>query len=450
VRILLALGWYFPDSLGGTEVYVRGLARHLQAEGHDVRIAAPRAGDRTFHQYEHDAVRVFRYPVPSEPTRTEAQGVVTAGGAEHLHRYVAEWRPEIFHAHSLVTGLGLHELSAARRAGAHVVYTNHLPSMGFVCLRGTLLRDGRTPCDGLQEEAKCGACLLQQRDVPLSAARGIAALPSSLARTLSWIPRPAGTALGIREVVRSARLRQQQLIEVCDRIVVLNDWAAEIFRANGAPPAKVVVNRLGVSHPNLQRKPLPVERPSVQPITVGYVGRFHEVKGLHVLAEAMRHVSPEVPLRLHIAGPADDPHAQPVLRNFREATAHDDRVTIGPAVLTEAIGDHLRSLDVLCCPSLWFENGPTIALEAMAVGTPVIGTRLGAFVEIIADGINGRLVAPGDAKALAAALCEVATRSAETVDAWRKAIGTPRTMREIASDYLATYRELESREVAAP
>jgi glycosyltransferase involved in cell wall biosynthesis len=124
-------------------------------------------------------------------------------------------------------------------------------------------------------------------------------------------------------------------------------------------------------------------------------------------------------------------------------------VTIGPVIPTEAIGGHLRSLDVLCCPSLWFENGPTIALEAMAVGTPVIGTRLGAVVEIIADGINGRLVAPGDARALAAALCEVATRSAETVDAWRKAIGPARTMREIASDYLTTYRQLQSREVAS-
>jgi glycosyltransferase involved in cell wall biosynthesis len=449
VRILLALGWYFPDSLGGTEVYVRSLARHLQAEGHDVRIAAPRASEHTSDPYEHEAVRVFRYPVPVEPSRAEAQGVVAARGAEHLHRYVAEWRPEIFHAHSLVTGLGLHELSAARRTGAHVVYTNHLPSMGFVCLRGTLLRDGQTPCDGIQEETRCGACLLQQREVPRTAALRIAALPSPLARTLSWIPGPAGTALGIREAVRSAGLRQQRLVDLCDRIVVLNDWAAEIFRANGAAPAKVVVNRLGVSHPHLERKPLPGERPSVPPVIVGYVGRFHEVKGLHVLADAMRHVPTDVPLRLHIAGPADDPHAQSVLRSFRDATAHDDRVTIGPVIPTEAIGGHLRSLDVLCCPSLWFENGPTIALEAMAVGTPVIGTRLGAFVEIIADGINGRLVAPGDARALAAALCEVATRSAETVDAWRKAIGPARTMREIASDYLTTYRQLQSREVAS-
>lgn len=448
MRIMLALGWYFPDSLGGTEVYVRSLAQLLVAHGHDVRVVAPRAGAPDGEEYELDGVRVFRYPVPLDPSRAEVQGDVVTRGASILHDFVAAWRPDVFHAHSLVTGLGLFELWAARNVGAHVVYTNHLPSMGFICARGTLLRDGVTACDGIQDEARCGACLLQQRDVPASAARGIAALPASLARTLSWIPGPAGTALGIRELVRKAARKQQELVALAARLVVLNEWAARIFIANGAPAHQVAINRLGVSHPGLTRTAETGRNPTRAPIDVGYVGRLHEVKGLHVLAEAMRRIPGDVPLRVHVAGPADDAHADSVKRAFADATASDTRVTIGGPIAPADIAAHLRTLDLLCCPSLWFENGPTIALEAMAVGTPVLGTRLGAFVEIVKDGVNGRLVEPGDAAGLAGALIEIARNPAGTIDRWRAALEPPRTMQQIAADYLTLYEGLSRRPAA--
>jgi glycosyltransferase involved in cell wall biosynthesis len=234
---------------------------------------------------------------------------------------------------------------------------------------------------------------------------------------------------------------------VCDRIVVLNEWAARIFRANGAPHVKIVINRLGVTHSDLRSKPLPVDRPTDSPITVGFVGRLHEVKGLGVLAEALRQVPREMPLRVHVAGPVDGAHAESVINQFRQATAGDHRVVVSGPIPPDQMGEHLRSLDLLCSPSLWFENGPTIALEAMAVGTPVIGTRLGAFTEIIDDGVNGRLSDPGDAAALAGIISDAATRPRDTIDKWRDALQPQRTMDEIANDYLTLYEQLVAKEV---
>ena len=54
-------------------------------------------------------------------------------------------------------------------------------------------------------------------------------------------------------------------------------------------------------------------------------------------------------------------------------------------------------------PSAW-ENLPHAAVEALAVGTPVVATAVGGVPEVVHDGENGLLVPPDDAVALADAL----------------------------------------------
>src|SRR5215470_19139647 len=54
VKIAHLVGWYFPDSVGGTEVYVEGLCRRLRDAGHDVLVAAPIAFELGPRTYMHD------------------------------------------------------------------------------------------------------------------------------------------------------------------------------------------------------------------------------------------------------------------------------------------------------------------------------------------------------------------------------------------------------------
>jgi glycosyltransferase involved in cell wall biosynthesis len=66
----------------------------------------------------------------------------------------------------------------------------------------------------------------------------------------------------------------------------------------------------------------------------------------------------------------------------------------------------MRHLDVLVLPS-YQEPFGTVLAEAMAVGTPVVATRVGGLEEVVDDGLTGRLVAPGDPEQLAAAVLDV-------------------------------------------
>jgi glycosyltransferase involved in cell wall biosynthesis len=62
-----------------------------------------------------------------------------------------------------------------------------------------------------------------------------------------------------------------------------------------------------------------------------------------------------------------------------------------------------RASDASLLSSAW-ENFPHTVVESLAVGTPVIATRTGGVAEVLADGVNGLVVEPGDAEALTSAI----------------------------------------------
>jgi glycosyltransferase involved in cell wall biosynthesis len=127
------------------------------------------------------------------------------------------------------------------------------------------------------------------------------------------------------------------------------------------------------------------------------------------------------------------------IRHFQNLTKGDERVRFEPPVSPADVPRVLSGYDVLICPSLALEGGPTVALEAQAVGTPVIGSRIGGLAEIVEDGVNGILLPPGDADSLAQAMEGLLTDRGATLGRFRTRLPVPRTMDDIVADYLRIY-----------
>jgi glycosyltransferase involved in cell wall biosynthesis len=131
-----------------------------------------------------------------------------------------------------------------------------------------------------------------------------------------------------------------------------------------------------------------------------FLGKLEAQKGVFELVDAVAAVRAAVPdVRLVCAGEGE---RAPVLR-------HAERRGIADAVkFTGWVGPSgkrvlLDSAAVLALPS-YAEGMPMSLLEAMAAGVPVVASAVGGVPEVVADGVSGLLVAPGDTATLSRSL----------------------------------------------
>lgn len=120
-----------------------------------------------------------------------------------------------------------------------------------------------------------------------------------------------------------------------------------------------------------------------------FAGRLSPEKGIQTMLDSWKLIPDPIPLV--IVG--DGPMAGVV----RDAAASDSRISwLGRRPLTEVCEIMGRSRCLLM-PSIWYEPFGRTVIEAFAVGTPVIASRLGAMLELVNEGHNGLFFQPGDA-----------------------------------------------------
>ena len=93
--------------------------------------------------------------------------------------------------------------------------------------------------------------------------------------------------------VREYERLQREVFGIVDRFDVLNETARRMLVANGSPAEKLVLNRLGLSHTDVTRKPAPEAQPTSTPVRFGYVGRLHASKGVIELVTRRRAIPRE-------------------------------------------------------------------------------------------------------------------------------------------------------------
>lgn len=223
---------------------------------------------------------------------------------------------------------------------------------------------------------------------------------------------------------------------LADAIVVLSSSEREAFsRFRVATPVLALPNAVDCSpYDTLVREQVAPARP----LRLLYLGRLVREKGLYELIEGLQLAcSQGAAAELVVAGDGAEAAA------LREAAATGGPAPVGfvgPVRGPDKLA-LLRWADVLALPS-YSEGLPYALLESMAAGVPAIATRVGAIPEVVADGVNGLLLEPHSAEAIAvairrltsdrAALARMSEASRATISA-RYSI--PRLVAELGSLY---------------
>ncbi len=145
-----------------------------------------------------------------------------------------------------------------------------------------------------------------------------------------------------------------------------------------------------------------------RPVTILFVGRLVELKGLAYLIEAAARLRDRVPARIVAIGIGPERERLEALARERNI-AVDFRNKVPDGELHTAF----LTSDVLVLPSIIDARGDTeglgvALLDAMSYCIPVIASRVGGIPDIIEDGVSGLLVPPADPQALADAIERVA------------------------------------------
>ncbi|MEA2298574.1 MAG: phosphatidyl-myo-inositol alpha-mannosyltransferase [Solirubrobacteraceae bacterium] len=147
--------------------------------------------------------------------------------------------------------------------------------------------------------------------------------------------------------------------------------------------------------------PLPARVPSAEhPVRLVFVGACVERKGLGVLLRAFEALREHLAVELTVIGATEEEIAPLLLerRGVRALGKVDDATRAAC----------LAAADVLVAPSLGGESFGMVLTEAFAAATPVVASDIPGYAGVVRHGVEGLLVPPGDAAALASALRDIA------------------------------------------
>jgi glycosyltransferase involved in cell wall biosynthesis len=245
------------------------------------------------------------------------------------------------------------------------------------------------------------------------------------------------------------RVRLRLAMSRADAFVAISRTIRDELIAAGAPPHRVWSIANGVDtdrfSPAGERERERVRAALGLPDApwVVYTGRLAPEKGVDLLLSAWPRLLEAVPAaRLCIVGSGAEERA---LRAQAAAYHVGDSVLFAGGIAD--VAPYVRAADAAVLPSR-SEGLPVALLEAMSCALPVVATRVGGSAEVLDDGVNGRLVHPGDPVVLADALAEVLLDregAARLGAAAREDVVERHGMRQLAERYLTLYRALVTR-----
>jgi glycosyltransferase involved in cell wall biosynthesis len=222
-----------------------------------------------------------------------------------------------------------------------------------------------------------------------------------------------------------------------DFVLVNSDFVKDTFIHFGYDPARIFVLYTGIDDQFLSSIPARSHPPRVGQLPkLMFAGDLGARKGGHILLRALSRMC-DLPWECEVIGTIDER-----LRNDFRDFFSDERVSVSGFLPRAELAARMSTADIFVFPSL-AEGSARVVFMAMACGCYVITTPNSG--SIVRDGVHGKIVEPGNADALEAALRESLRNFAEVPEIGRKnaeLVKTRYTQRQYGESLMAIYGAL--------
>jgi glycosyltransferase involved in cell wall biosynthesis len=205
-------------------------------------------------------------------------------------------------------------------------------------------------------------------------------------------------------------------VDAAERIFVVSEVERRNLESRGVRAEKIVVNPNGVEVERFRpgvggaetRRELGL---ADEDVVAGFVGTFGPWHGVEKLAQAIKGIGKDVPVRFLLVG-TGSLHAE--VAKELDSETQTGKVIFTGAVRHDRVPALLDACDILVAPHVPLADGsdffgsPTKIFEYMAMGKAIVASRLGQIGEVLADGETALLVEPGNVEELGGAIVKLA------------------------------------------
>ncbi|GAB1766404.1 glycosyltransferase family 4 protein [Priestia megaterium] len=168
----------------------------------------------------------------------------------------------------------------------------------------------------------------------------------------------------------------------------LNTWNKKVNKYIALTSfAKKKFQEIGLDEKKIAVKPNFIKSQHISNYTkenqIVFVGRISKEKGLHLLLEAWKGLSPQFKTKLNIIG--DGPLKEELASKYEK---YKNINFLGKLDSNEVLG-HMAKSKYIVVPSVWYEGFPMTIIEAYSVNTPVISSNIGSLKEVVKEEVTG-------------------------------------------------------------
>jgi len=366
MRILLLNDDALPTAHGGAAVIVDKLQRAYKAKGHEAILVTTHQ-DETQEKIERKENRISllsNYPLKLRHRCCLGNPAMRA----MLSNVFKELKPDAVHAHNVHTHITYESLQIAHKYTDKIILTAHdtfLASFGRV--RGRRYEQLALQGKPMRMHWWEHLFAVGRKYWPLRNA------------TIKKILKESGTG-----------------------VVTISDAVAKFLNANGIPTIATIPNGIEPwEDPPQEEIQAFRKNHSITGPTVLFTGRVREDKGIAALLSTAALVLKEVPNTQFVIN-GEEENVLPFIAQAKDEVKHAV-ITTGWLDRDQAKLSYFAT-DIVTVPSLYLDNFPTVNLEAMAAGKPVVGTIFGGTPEVVRDGETGLIVNPRETEKFAQAL----------------------------------------------